>query len=73
MKTLKPLLAQMIPSRREAAFVFRNVLFVGVEWPVRRGVGGVEEEWLVWTALVVLPDEVGSLIADRVSEEEVLG
>ena len=53
--------------------MFRNVLFVGAEWPVRRGVGGVEEEWLVWTALVVLPDEVGSLISDRVSEEEVLG
>ena len=49
---VEPLLAQLVPAGVEAALVLGDVLLVGVQRPVRRGVGDVFEERLVRVLLL---------------------
>ena len=69
-QTLQPLLAKRVPAGIEASLVFCDVFVMGMQWPVRRGVGDVLEERRVRVFLFVLPDIGGRLIADRVGIEE---
>ena len=70
---LQALLPQPVPAGREPAPVTLDVLRMGMERPMRRCVGGVEEKRGVGSAIAVFADVVGGLVADRVGEEEILG
>ena len=43
----EPLLAELIPSHHVFSHIFLDFLLMGVEGPMRRGIGEVEEEWPV--------------------------
>ena len=70
---LQALFPQPVPAGRESAPVPLDVLGMGMQWPMRRRVGGVEEERCVGSVYSVFADVVGGMVADRVGEEEILG
>src|SRR3954470_11286068 len=69
-QALQPLLAKPVPAGIEAPLVFCDVFIMGMQRPVRRGVGDVMEERRTGVLLFVLPDIGGRLVADRVGIEE---
>src|SRR3954451_23478171 len=69
-QALQPLLAKPVPAGIEAPLVFCDVFIMGMQRPVRRGVGDVLEERRAGVLLFVLPDIGGRLIADRVGIKE---
>ena len=70
---VEPRLAKRVPAGVEPALVLRDVLLVGMQRPVRRGVGDVLEERLVRPLLGVALDVLDRLVADRVGVEEAFG
>ena len=69
-QALEPLLAQCVPAGVEPALVFGDVLVMGMQRPVRRGVGDILKERRIGIGLLVLADIGDRLIADRIGIEE---
>ena len=61
------------PARRESTLVLADIVFVGMQWPVRRAVCGIEEEGNITIGGCVFPYVVGCLVADRIGKKEILG
>ena len=67
---LQPPFAQGVPPRVELALVLGDVLVMGMQRPMRRGVGDILKERRVGIFPLVLADIGGGLVADRVGIEE---